>query len=53
MGLDKYLSDKVKSNAVNVRLSRQEFEQVVNLARQHNVSITQLVRALIKQELDK
>ena len=53
MSLDKYLSDRVKSNAVNIRLSEQEFKQVKNLARQHNVSITQLVRAMIKQELAK
>jgi predicted DNA-binding protein len=51
MGFEKYLNEKLICSVINVRLSVKEYEKIKALAKKHQTTITQIVRALIRQEI--
>ncbi|MEA5605073.1 hypothetical protein [Nostoc sp. UHCC 0252] len=47
------ITDKALNNIISTRLSNKDYEQLVNTAKLHKLTITSLIRKLVREYVDK
>ena len=47
------ITDKPLNHIISTRLSNKDYEQLVNIAKLHKLTITSLIRKLVREYIDK